>query len=91
VLEREIQARTGYESRQTVLGHVQRGGTPTAYDRVLATRFGLHAIDAVHQGHSGVMVALRGTEIVQVPLSDATQSLKTVPLERYEEVEVFFG
>ena len=91
VLEREIQARTGYESRQTVLGHVQRGGTPTAYDRVLATRFGLHAIDAVHEGASGVMVALRGTEIVRVPLSDATQTLKTVPLARYEEVEVFFG
>jgi len=91
VLEREIQSRTGYESRQTVLGHVQRGGTPTAYDRVLATRFGLHAIDAVHDGSSGVMVALRGTEIVRVPLSDATQTLKTVPIERYEEVEVFFG
>jgi 6-phosphofructokinase 1 len=91
VLEREIQARTGYESRQTVLGHVQRGGTPTAFDRVLATRFGLHAIDAVHEGDSGVMVALRGTDIVRVPLSAATSELKTVPLERYEEVEVFFG
>jgi 6-phosphofructokinase 1 len=91
VLEREIQARTGYESRQTVLGHVQRGGTPTAFDRVLATRFGLHAIDAVHEGASGVMVALRGTEIVRVPLQEATASLKTVPLERYQEVEVFFG
>jgi len=91
LLEREIQRRTGYESRQTVLGHVQRGGTPTAYDRVLATRFGLHAIDAVHEGQSGLMVALRGTEIVRVPLSDATSELKTVPLERYEEVEVFFG
>jgi 6-phosphofructokinase 1 len=91
VLEREIQARTGYESRQTVLGHVQRGGTPTAFDRVLATRFGLHAIDAVHEGASGVMVALRGTEIVRVPLQEATASLKTDPLERYQEVEVFFG
>jgi len=91
VLEREIQQRTGYESRQTVLGHVQRGGTPTAFDRVLATRFGLHAIDAVHEGESGVMVALQGTEIVRVPLSAATGQLKTVPLERYEEVEVFFG
>jgi len=91
VLEREIQERTGYESRQTVLGHVQRGGTPTAFDRVLATRFGLHAIDAVHDGDSGVMVALQGTEIVRVPLSAATGELKTVPLERYEEVEVFFG
>jgi phosphofructokinase-like protein len=91
VLEREIEARTGYESRQTVLGHVQRGGTPTAYDRILATRFGLHAIDAVHEGDSGVMVALRGTDIVRVPLAEATTELKTVPLERYEEAEVFFG
>ena len=91
VLEREIQARTGYESRQTVLGHVQRGGTPTAYDRVLATRFGLHAVDAVHEGVSGVMVALRGTDIVRVPLEEATRELKTVPVERYEEAEVFFG
>jgi ATP-dependent phosphofructokinase / diphosphate-dependent phosphofructokinase len=91
VLEREIQERTGYESRQTVLGHVQRGGTPTATDRILATRFGLHAIDAVHEGDSGVMVALRGTDIVRVPLSDATRELKLVPLERYAEAEVFFG
>ncbi|MCW2613821.1 MAG: Diphosphate--fructose-6-phosphate1-phosphotransf erase [Frankiales bacterium] len=91
VLEREIEARTGYESRQTVLGHVQRGGTPTAYDRVLATRFGLHAADAVHEGDSGVMVALRGTDIVRVPLEEATRELKTVPLERFQEAEVFFG
>ncbi|HTL23378.1 MAG TPA: 6-phosphofructokinase [Mycobacteriales bacterium] len=91
LLEREIQRRTGYESRQTVLGHVQRGGTPTATDRILATRFGLQAIDAVHEGDSGVMVALRGTEIVRVPLADATSELKLVPLERYAEAEVFFG
>jgi ATP-dependent phosphofructokinase / diphosphate-dependent phosphofructokinase len=91
VLEREIQSRTGYESRQTVLGHVQRGGTPTASDRILATRFGLAAADAVHEGDSGVMVALRGTDIVRVPLEDATRELKTVPVERYAEAEVFFG
>jgi 6-phosphofructokinase 1 len=91
LLEREIEARTGYESRQTVLGHVQRGGTPTAYDRILATRFGLHAIDAVHEGDSGVMVALHGTDIVRVPLEEATRELKTVPMERYAEAEVFFG
>jgi 6-phosphofructokinase 1 len=91
VLEREISDRTGKEARATVLGHVQRGGTPTAYDRVLATRFGLHAIDAVHDGESGVMVALRGTDIVRVPLAEATRELKTVSLERYQEVEVFFG
>jgi phosphofructokinase-like protein len=91
VLSSEIESRTGKEARATVLGHVQRGGTPTAFDRVLATRFGLHAIDAVHEGDSGVMVALRGTDIVRVPLQEATAELKTVPLERYAEVEVFFG
>ncbi len=90
-LEREIEARTGKEARATVLGHIQRGGSPTAYDRVLATRFGLHAADAVHEGDSGVMVALQGTDIVRVPLEEATRELKTVPVERYEEAEVFFG
>jgi 6-phosphofructokinase 1 len=91
LLEREIEERTGKEARATVLGHVQRGGSPTAYDRVLATRFGLHAVDAVHEGDSGVMVALQGTAIVRVPLEEATRELKTVPLERYAEAEVFFG
>jgi 6-phosphofructokinase 1 len=74
-----------------VLGHIQRGGTPTAYDRVLATRFGVHAIDAVHEGDSGVMVALRGTEIVRVPLVEGTGELKLVKPEAYAEAEVFFG
>ncbi|SHF40404.1 6-phosphofructokinase [Streptoalloteichus hindustanus] len=87
----ELAARTGKESRAVVLGHTQRGGTPTAYDRVLATRFGLHAVDAVHEGDFGVMVALRGTEITRVKLAEATAELKTVPLERYAEAEVFFG
>ena len=91
LLEREIESRTGKEARATVLGHVQRGGSPTAYDRVLATRFGLHAADAVHDGDSGVMVALQGTDIVRVPLEEATRELKTVPVERYAEAEVFFG
>ena len=91
LLEMEIEARTGKEARTTVLGHVQRGGSPTAFDRVLATRFGLHAVDAVHEGDSGVMVALRGTDIVRVPLEEATRELKTVPLERYSEAEVLFG
>jgi ATP-dependent phosphofructokinase / diphosphate-dependent phosphofructokinase len=91
LLQQEIEARTGKEARATVLGHVQRGGTPTAYDRVLATRFGLHAIDAVNDGESGVMVALRGTDIVRVPLAEATREIKTVSPERYAEVEVFFG
>jgi phosphofructokinase-like protein len=87
----EIASRTGKESRAVVLGHVQRGGTPTAYDRVLATRFGLNAVDAVADGDFGVMVALKGTDIVRVKLSEATAELKTVPVERYQEAEVFFG
>jgi ATP-dependent phosphofructokinase / diphosphate-dependent phosphofructokinase len=91
LLAEEVEKRTGKESRAVVLGHVQRGGTPTAFDRVLATRFGLAAIDTVHAGAYGQMVALRGTEIVRVPLAEATAELKTVPPERYQEVEVFFG
>jgi len=90
-LEGEIERRTGKEARATVLGHVQRGGTPTAFDRVLATRFGLHAIDAVEQGRWGTMTALRGTEIKLVELTEATAELKTVPEELYAEAEVFFG
>ncbi len=90
-LAKEIEKRTGKEARTTVLGHIQRGGTPTAFDRVLATRFGVHAIDAVHDGDYGKMVALRGTDIVRVDLSAATDELKTVPVERYAEAEVFFG
>lgn len=86
-----IEQRTGRESRAVVLGHIQRGGTPSPFDRVLATRFGLAALDAVHEGDSGVMVALRGTDIVRVPLAEATAQLKLVPVERYAEVEVFFG
>jgi len=90
-LEEEIRGRTGRECRATVLGHVQRGGTPTAFDRVLATRFGLAAVDAAQEGAWGAMVALRGTDIVRVPLADATRELKLVGLERYAEAEVFFG
>jgi len=90
-LAAEIETRTGAESRAVVLGHVQRGGTPTAYDRVLATRFGLHAIDAAHDADWGTMVALRGTDIIRVPLEEATRELKTVPMSRYAEAEVFFG
>jgi len=91
LLEGEIEKRTGKEARCTVLGHIQRGGTPTAFDRVLATRFGIHAIDAVHDGVFGVMVALQGTQITRVPIADATSQLKLVPAERYAEAEVFFG
>ncbi len=87
----EIESRTGFETRVVVLGHLLRGGTPTAFDRVLATRFGLHAIDAVHAGEGDQMVALRGTEIVLVPLADAVGVTKTVPRERFEEAEVFFA
>jgi len=90
-LAEEIAERTGKESRAVVLGHTQRGGVPTAYDRVLATRFGLHAVDAVADRDFGVMVALRGTDIVRVKLAEATAELKTVPVERYAEAEVFFG
>jgi len=87
----EIERRTGKEARCAVLGHIQRGGTPTAFDRVLATRFGVHAIRAVADGAFGSMVALRGTDIVRVPLAQATEQLKLVPPERYAEAEVFFG
>jgi ATP-dependent phosphofructokinase / diphosphate-dependent phosphofructokinase len=87
----QIEAHTGKEARTTVLGHIQRGGTPTAFDRVLATRFGVHAVQAVHDEAFGVMVALRGTDIVRVPLAEATSQLKLVPPQRYAEAEVFFG
>ncbi len=90
-LAQQLEEKTGKEARTVVLGHIQRGGTPTAFDRVLATRFGLHAIDAVHEGDFGKMVALKSTDIVRVPLADATRELKTVPVERYTEAEVFFG
>jgi len=91
MLASEIESRTGKEARATVLGHVQRGGTPTAFDRVLATRFGAHAIRAVADGAFGQMVALRGTDIVRVPIAAATSELKLVPPERYAEAELFFG
>ncbi|MGW5344136.1 6-phosphofructokinase [Streptomyces sp. HUAS TT3] len=90
-LAKEIEARTGKEARTTVLGHIQRGGTPSAFDRWLATRFGLHAIDAVHDGDFGTMVALKGTDIVRVPLAEATAKLKTVDPALYREAGVFFG
>jgi phosphofructokinase-like protein len=87
----EIEQRTGAEARAVVLGHVQRGGTPTAFDRWLATRFGLHAIDAVAEKDFGTMVALRGTDIVRVPLIEGTGELKLVSAEEYAEAQVFFG
>ncbi len=90
-LEAEIADRTGREARATVLGHIQRGGSPTAFDRVLATRLGLHAVGAVDEGRWGTMAALHGTEIEMVPLADAVAELKTVPPELYAEAEAFFG
>ncbi|MGE5275119.1 MAG: 6-phosphofructokinase [Verrucomicrobiota bacterium] len=90
-LAQEIEARTGYETRVTVLGHVQRGGSPTARDRVLATRYGLKAADLVHEGRFGYMAALQGDAIVEVPLAEATAELKTVPPEWYEVARAFFG
>jgi ATP-dependent phosphofructokinase / diphosphate-dependent phosphofructokinase len=90
-LASEIEQRTGKEARAVVLGHVQRGGTPTAFDRWLATRFGLHAVTAVHDGDFGKMVALRGTDIVRIPLDEGTGELKLVKPEEYAEAAVFFG
>ncbi|MFE2163795.1 6-phosphofructokinase [Streptomyces sp. NPDC059447] len=83
----ELENRLGKEARPVILGHVQRGGTPTAYDRVLATRFGWHAVEAAHRGEFGMLTALRGTEIEMVPLAEATSTLKTVPAQRYDEAQ----
>ena len=90
-LAKLIEERTGYETRVTVLGHVQRGGTPTPRDRVLATRYGLKAADLVHDGRFGQMAALRGDSIVDVSLAEATAELKTVPPEWYDVARAFFG
>jgi ATP-dependent phosphofructokinase / diphosphate-dependent phosphofructokinase len=90
-LAREIEERTGYETRVTVLGHVQRGGSPTPRDRVLATRFGLKAADLVHEGDFGKMAALRGDDVTAVPLRDAVAELKTVPPGWFDVARAFFG
>ena len=90
-LARDIEQLTGYETRVTVLGHVQRGGSPTPRDRVLATRFGLKAADLVEEQRFGRMAALQGDSIVDVSLEEATRELKTVPPEWYEVAEAFFG
>ena len=90
-LASEIEHRTGKEARAVVLGHIQRGGTPTAFDRWLATRFGLQAVDAVAEGDFGKMMALRGTDIVRVPLAEGTAELKLVSRAEYAEAQVFFG
>jgi len=90
-LERQIEERTGFETRATILGHIQRGGTPTAFDRVLATRFGIAAIDAVEEGDFGKMVSLRGDKIVRVPLTEAVGELKTVDHDLMNVAATFFG
>ena len=91
VLAPQIEARTGIETRSTVLGHIQRGGSPSGFDRVLATRLGLAAVDAIVEGQWGQMVALRGTDIVRVPFEDALGELNTVPRHRYDEAAALFG
>ena len=90
-LAREIEQRVGFEARYTVLGHVQRGGTPTPRDRVLATRFGLKAADLAHEGRFGTMAALHGDAVVDVPLVDAVAEIKFVPREWYDAARAFFG
>jgi phosphofructokinase-like protein len=90
-LAKEIEKRLGVETRFTVLGHVQRGGSPTAYDRVLATRYGVAAVDLVNQGHFGKMVALRGYKIVPVDLNESVTKLRTVDMELYEIAKTFFA
>ena len=90
-LARVVEARSGVEARVTVLGHIQRGGTPTAFDRVLATRYGVYASGLVHEGAFGQMAALQGGEIVSVPLDEAVAETKSVPRELYALSEIFFG
>lgn len=86
-----IEQITGVETRATILGHIQRGGSPSAFDRVLATRLGLHAADAIVEGDWGQMVAMKGTDIVRVPFEEALGELNTVPRYRYDEAAALFG
>jgi len=91
LLANEIEKRTGVESRYVVLGHLQRGGTPTAYDRVLATRYGVRAVELIKKGKFGRMVALRGNEIIDIPLEKGTKEAKLVDMDIYKVAEIFFG
>ena len=91
LIAHEVEARTGFETRVTVLGHLQRGGTPTAFDRVLGTRFGAAAIDLIHQGDYGKMVSLQGNKIVAIPVGDGVGELKMVDDDLYDLGRVFFG
>jgi len=86
-----IEQKTGFETRVTVLGHIQRGGTPTAFDRILASRYGVAAMDAVHQGHFGVLVGLKGNDIVEVPLAQVSEGIRTVDEKFYEMTKTFWG
>jgi 6-phosphofructokinase 1 len=86
-----IEKKTGIETRATVLGHIQRGGSPTAYDRVLGTRFGVYTVDMIKEGKFGRMAALRGTQIIDIPIEDAVSSIKTVDEDFYETAKVFFN
>jgi 6-phosphofructokinase 1 len=90
-LAQEIEKRTGFETRVSVLGHIQRGGTPTAFDRVLGTRFGVKAVELVLNKKFGRMVALSGVKIIDVPLEEAVKALKTADMELYDIAKVFFG
>lgn len=90
-LGKEIEKRTGYETRVTILGHTQRGGSPTAFDRILATRFGIAAVDLLKDGKFGQMVSLQGNKIVAVPLAKAVTEIKTVDMDLFEIARVFFG
>jgi len=91
ILRKEIEKRTGFETRDVVLGHLQRGGAPSAFDRNIGTRFGLRAVDLINEGKFGYMVALQSSKVVGVPLEEGVGSLKTVPPERYQELQLFFG
>ncbi|GAA1336834.1 6-phosphofructokinase [Kocuria palustris] len=90
-ITQQIEERTGIETRNTILGHIQRGGAPTGYDRVLATRFGMSVVDLIQQKKWGYMVALRGTDMVPVSFDEALTGLKTVPQDRWDEAKVLFG
>jgi len=90
-LAKEVEKATGVETRHVVLGHLQRGGSPTAHDRVLATRYGVRAVELINEGKFGVMVALQGNKIVPIPLEEGVRQTKTVDMETYKVAEVFFG
>jgi ATP-dependent phosphofructokinase / diphosphate-dependent phosphofructokinase len=91
VIAQQIEKRTGYETRVTVLGHIQRGGSPTAFDRILGTRYGVHAVDLIHAGKFGTMVSLKGNKITQIPLSKAMRKVKLVDRDLISTAEIFYG